>query len=101
MKHHEHYESGELTMAYGWHGDLQRALAVSRRREVLARRTRALFLNVRAAVEMAPAVAELMGAELSWDQARRDEEVGRFNAIAQGYTVGPHPGPPPEYQGRG
>ena len=32
--------------------------------DVLARRTRALFLNARAAIEMAPAVARLMAAEL-------------------------------------
>src|SRR5579885_2669717 len=35
--------------------------------EVLARRTRALFLNARAALEMAPAVADLMADELPWN----------------------------------
>src|SRR5947207_9966013 len=36
--------------------------------DVLARRTRALFLNARAAMEIASAVAELMAPELGWDE---------------------------------
>src|SRR5262245_53727926 len=43
--------------------------------DALARRLRALFLDARAAMAMAPAVAELMGRELSWDPARRQREV--------------------------
>ena len=45
--------------------------------DVLARRTRALFLNARAAEAMAPAVARLLGAELGWDAARRARRCGK------------------------
>src|SRR5262249_12664127 len=39
--------------------------------DVLARRTRALFLNAKAALEMAPAIAELIGPELEWNDAAK------------------------------
>lgn len=55
--------------------------------DVLARRTRALFLNARAAEEMAPAVAHLMGAELGWDASRESAEVSGFSRLAKGYQV--------------
>ena len=46
--------------------------------DVLARRTRALFLNARAAEAMAPEVARLMAGELGWDASRQAAEVGRI-----------------------
>jgi glycerol-3-phosphate dehydrogenase len=55
--------------------------------DVLARRTRALFLNARAAAAMAPAVARLMAAELGWDAARQSAEVAAFSALAKGYQI--------------
>ena len=55
--------------------------------DVLARRTRALFLNARAAMEMAPAVADLMARELVWDNARKLQEVTAFRALAANYIV--------------
>ena len=55
--------------------------------DVLARRTRALFLNARAAEAMAPAVARLMATELDWDEARQSAEVTAFSALAAGYRV--------------
>ncbi len=55
--------------------------------DILARRTRALFLNARASVEMAPIVAELMGRELGWDQQWESEEVRKFQELAKGYLV--------------
>ena len=53
--------------------------------DVLARRTRALFLNARAAAAMAPAVAGLMAGELTW--SRQASEVAAFSALAQRYQV--------------
>ena len=50
--------------------------------DVLARRTRALFLNARAAVRMAPSVASLLARELGRDRAWADAEVQRFNVLA-------------------
>ncbi|MEX0825025.1 MAG: glycerol-3-phosphate dehydrogenase/oxidase [Pirellulaceae bacterium] len=53
--------------------------------DVLARRTRALFLNARAAMEMAPEVARLMAEELDKDDAWRDEQIANFHAVAAHY----------------
>jgi glycerol-3-phosphate dehydrogenase len=58
--------------------------------DVLSRRTRALFLDAKAAVAMAPAVAKLMAAELRRDQRWETEQVAEFTAMAQSYLV--HPG---------
>ena len=55
--------------------------------DVLARRTRALFLNAHAAEAMAPAVSRLMGKELEWDAARVARETDAFVALARGYQV--------------
>ena len=55
--------------------------------DVLARRTRALFLNARAAVEMAPVVADLMAAELNWDAAHRSQQVAAFLQVASNYML--------------
>jgi glycerol-3-phosphate dehydrogenase len=55
--------------------------------DVLARRTRALFLNARAAVQMASAVARLAGRELDWDADRQRREVDAFTELAQGYML--------------
>jgi glycerol-3-phosphate dehydrogenase len=53
--------------------------------DFLARRTRALFLEARAAIEAAPRVAELMAAELGRDPAWRQQEVKAFTEIAQNF----------------
>lgn len=55
--------------------------------DVLARRTRALFLNARAATAMAPRVAALMAQELSCDYAWQTKEVNIFQELAKRYLV--------------
>jgi glycerol-3-phosphate dehydrogenase len=55
--------------------------------DVLARRTRALFLNARAAIEMAPAVAALMSAELGRDDRWIAAEVRALGEVAKNYTL--------------
>ena len=56
--------------------------------DVLARRTRALFLNARAAEAMAPAVARLMADRApDWDAARQSAEVTAFSELAAGYRI--------------
>jgi glycerol-3-phosphate dehydrogenase len=55
--------------------------------DVLARRTRALLLNARAAIDMAPAVAGLMSAELKRGRAWEAEQVASFRKIAEGYLL--------------
>jgi glycerol-3-phosphate dehydrogenase len=57
--------------------------------DVLARRTRALFLNARAAMEMAPATARLLARELDRDEAWQAQQVRAFGTLAQGYLVEP------------
>jgi len=68
--------------------------------DVLARRTRALHLNAAAAVEMAPQVARLLGAELGRDARWADDQVAHFTAMAARYRLDPpsadvRPGMPP------
>jgi glycerol-3-phosphate dehydrogenase len=53
--------------------------------DVLARRTRALFLDARASCEIAPRVAALMASELGLDHAWQFQELDRFNTVAANY----------------
>ena len=53
--------------------------------DVLARRTRALFLDARAGIEAAPRVAALLAAELGRDAGWRDRQVRDFTDLARGY----------------
>ena len=55
--------------------------------DVLARRTRALFLNSRAALAMAPTVARLLARELGRDEAWQQAQLVDFEAVAQHYLV--------------
>jgi len=55
--------------------------------DVLGRRTRALFLNARAALEMAPVVAQLMGSELGWDESGRAKQLAVFRDVAANYQL--------------
>lgn len=53
--------------------------------DVLARRMRVLLLEARAAVEMAPAVARLLAAELGRDTLWEADQVRQFTDLARGY----------------
>ena len=55
--------------------------------DVLARRTRALFLNARAAIQMAPEVASLLAEELGRDDAWARNQVAEFQTLAAQYTL--------------
>jgi glycerol-3-phosphate dehydrogenase len=55
--------------------------------DVLARRMRALFLNARAAVEMAEPVAQLLMVELGRDEDWATTQVAEFRALAKQYMV--------------
>jgi glycerol-3-phosphate dehydrogenase len=57
--------------------------------DALARRTRALLLNARAAVAIAPRVAGIMAAELGRDERWIAQQVASFTALAKQYTLGP------------
>jgi glycerol-3-phosphate dehydrogenase len=72
------YQKGEVL----WHAREEMAQTVE---DVLARRTRALLLNVKAAKEAAPLVAELLAAELGKDAQWQEDQVKEFRTLAKGY----------------
>jgi glycerol-3-phosphate dehydrogenase len=55
--------------------------------DVLARRTRALFLNSKAAIRMAPRVAAILAKEFGKDEKWQADQVEKFNLIADGFVV--------------
>jgi glycerol-3-phosphate dehydrogenase len=57
--------------------------------DALARRTRALLLNARASIAIAPRVAALMAAELGRDAAWIAAQVSAFTALARQYVLEP------------
>jgi glycerol-3-phosphate dehydrogenase len=57
--------------------------------DVLARRTRALFLDARASVEVAAATARLLARELGRDDAWEEEQVRQFTKLAEAYVLAP------------
>ena len=67
-----------------WAARVEMARAVE---DVLARRTRVLFLDARAAIEMAPETARLLAGELGRDQAWQTQQVEAFRSLAERYLV--------------
>jgi len=57
--------------------------------DVLSRRFRILLLDARAAIEMAPKVAEIMAEELGMDQNWKENELKEFNKTANKYIIKP------------
>jgi len=55
--------------------------------DVLARRARALFLDARASIEMAPEVARLLARELGRDLAWQHKQVQDYSRLAKGYVL--------------
>lgn len=72
------YTAGEVVwgVRYEWARSLE---------DLLARRTRALFLDAAACREMAPFVAALMAAELGRDQAWQTRQLEYFETVAAKY----------------
>ena len=56
--------------------------------DILARRTRSLFLDARASIEAAPVVAPLLAGELGFDQGWETLQIEKFRDLANGYL--PH-----------
>lgn len=54
--------------------------------DVLARRTRALFLNARAAMEAAPEVSRILARELNRSETFRGQDLENFLIVAKGYV---------------
>ena len=55
--------------------------------DVLARRTRALFLNARAALAMAPAAVRLLASTLGRDETWQQRQMTDFEEIAAGFVA--------------
>jgi glycerol-3-phosphate dehydrogenase len=55
--------------------------------DFLSRRTRALLLDARASLEMAPKVAELMAQELGRDKTWKDNQVSAYKKLTKGYLL--------------
>ena len=53
--------------------------------DVLARRTRALLLDTKASMEMAPETAKLMAVEFDYDQDWENEQVSAYKELAKNY----------------
>lgn len=53
--------------------------------DVLARRTRALLLDTKASMEMAPETAKLMAVELDYDRDWENEQVSAYKELAKNY----------------
>ena len=55
--------------------------------DVLARRVRLLFLNARAAMEVALAVTSIIETETGKDKTWEEEQVKKINAVAVNYVL--------------
>ena len=55
--------------------------------DVLARRVRALYLDARAAIEMAPEVAEIIANELNFNNLWKENQIREFTELAKGYIL--------------
>jgi len=55
--------------------------------DVLARRTRALFLDAQESIRIAPVVAKIMAEELNYNQKWQEEQVKKFTELARGYQL--------------
>jgi glycerol-3-phosphate dehydrogenase len=55
--------------------------------DVLSRRTRALLLDAKASVEIAPQAAELMARELGYDNNWQKQQVENYRELAKGYVL--------------
>jgi glycerol-3-phosphate dehydrogenase len=60
--------------------------------DVLCRRTRALFLNAKAALKAAPKVASLMAHELTYDSNWESTQLAAFEQVAKHFTLEKEPG---------
>lgn len=74
------YCGAEIAWAVGW----ESARSIE---DVLAHRTRALFLNAKAAAQMTPRVAQIVANELGRDKQWQDHQLVAFRALAQNYRV--------------
>jgi glycerol-3-phosphate dehydrogenase len=78
------YRTGEVV----WAARYEQARTVE---DVLSRRTRALLLDAQASCEAAPKVAELLAAELGFDERWQQAQVQKYQELASGYLLREQP----------
>ena len=66
--------------------------------DILARRTRALFLNAHRALTIAPKVAHLLAQELKQSPSWQNHQLATFTTLAQNYLLPSTPSAPSEPQ---
>lgn len=81
-KIHEDFEYQKAEIVYAVRNEMARTVE-----DVLARRTRILFLDAKAAIESAPLVAEIMAKELSKDNIWVETQLFEFNEMAKTYLI--------------
>ncbi len=55
--------------------------------DILSRRTRALLLDAKESIRIAPAVAEIIAEEMNKDNKWIDDEIKSFNEVARNYVI--------------
>ena len=81
-KIHEDFEYQKAEIVYAVRFEMARTVE-----DVLARRTRILFLDAKAAIQSAPEVAEIMAKELGKDENWIERQILEFNEIAAKYLI--------------
>jgi glycerol-3-phosphate dehydrogenase len=76
------YRKGEIVYAVRY--EMARSVE-----DVLARRTRILFLDAKAAIESAPPAAEILAKESGKDKVWIDEQIREFEETAKKYLIQP------------
>ena len=79
---HPNFEYTEAEIVWAVRQEMARTLE-----DVLARRTRALFLDARASLEMAPEVAAIMARELGRDSDWVKQQIDDFTRVAGNYIL--------------
>jgi len=81
-KLHADYEHIKAEVVWAARNEMARTVE-----DFLARRIRILFLDAKAAIDMAPAVAELMAEELGYDQNWIENQIREFTTLANRYLL--------------
>jgi glycerol-3-phosphate dehydrogenase len=81
-KIHEDFEYQKAEIIYALRNEMARKIE-----DILARRTRILFLDARAALESAPLIADIMAKELNKDDEWVESQISDFNETAKIYLV--------------
>jgi glycerol-3-phosphate dehydrogenase len=81
-KIHEHLPYTPIEVIWSARYEMARTVE-----DILARRQRALFLDARAAIEMAPVVAEILAEELGRDEEWQKTQIEQFIELARGYYL--------------